>query len=128
MLRARARTYAQGFDPAKRSQFERKTQTIQQYVNHRSIKNCATKMLIGAYCARDRNLTANAFEEAKRRLYNFAFVGLTDAFNASACLLCRMYGITPQPFMFSHARSMETQKRHPLIGGGDRVPKECVAA
>ena len=57
-------------------------------------------MLIGAYCARDRNITVNAFDEAKRRLQNFGFVGLTDNYNASVCLLCRMYGVAPRPFMF----------------------------
>lgn len=57
-------------------------------------------MLIGAYCARDRNITVNAFDEAKRRLQNFGFVGLTDNYNASVCLLCRMYGVVPRPFMF----------------------------
>ena len=54
-------------------------------------------MLVGAYCARDRNLTQHAFEEAQRRLHNFAFVGLTDNFDASTCLFCRMYNIKPLP-------------------------------
>lgn len=70
---------------------------IEDYTNHRSIRNCVTKMLVGAYCARDRNLTKHVFEEAQRRLHNFAFVGLTDNFDASACLFCRMYNITPLP-------------------------------
>ena len=82
-------------------------------------------MLIGAYCARDRNITANAFDEARRRLHNFGFIGLTDNYNASVCLLSRMYGITPQRFMFgAHARPGSSHANKPLIGGGERVSRD----
>lgn len=87
-------------------------------------------MLIGAYCARTRNVTVHAFEEAARRLESMAFVGLTDAFDASACLFCRMYGVTPQPFMFgkrAHARPGQTHRQHELPGGGTRVPPSYAA-
>ena len=41
------------------------------------------KMLLGEDCAVPLKITRAVYEEAERRLHNMAFVGLTDAFNAS---------------------------------------------
>eukprot|EP00040_Diaphanoeca_grandis_P006728 m.38441 g.38441 ORF g.38441 m.38441 type:complete len:456 (+) comp17917_c0_seq1:220-1587(+) len=119
--------HANGFDPKHLSSFQKTTTSLEQYVRHPSIRNCVTKMLVGAYCARNRNLTQHAFSEARRRLINMAFVGLTDNFDASACLFCRMYNITPQRFMFgkrARARPMEDQVHRALPGGGERVGRD----
>eukprot|EP00038_Savillea_parva_P031995 m.92710 g.92710 ORF g.92710 m.92710 type:complete len:479 (-) comp9970_c0_seq2:479-1915(-) len=117
--------HAMGIAGDDRVHFEQSVTTIEEYVAYRAIPACATKMLIGAYCARTRNITVHAFDEAIRRLQAMAFVGLTDAFDASACLFCRMFNVTPQPFMFgkrAHARPGQSHHSHQLPGGGQRVP------
>lgn len=117
--------HAMGIDGRDRVHFENTVKTIEDYVQYRAIPGCTTKMLIGAYCARTRNITVHAFEEASRRLESMAFVGLTDAFDASACLFSRMFNVTPQPYMFgkrAHARPGQDHHRHELPGGGTRVP------
>eukprot|EP00041_Stephanoeca_diplocostata_P023968 m.599112 g.599112 ORF g.599112 m.599112 type:complete len:469 (+) comp22423_c0_seq35:254-1660(+) len=119
--------HAMGIAGKERIRFETDVQTIEQYTQHRNIPACMTKMLIGAYCARTRNITQHAFEEARRRLSTMGFVGLTDAFDASSCLFCRMFNVTPQPYMFgssAQARPGSDHKKHPLPGGGVRVSKD----
>lgn len=62
-------------------------------------------MLLGAACASHRRITKADKEEAYRRLSRMAFVGLTDAFNASVCLLFHMYEGDMREWMFgTHAR------------------------
>lgn len=59
---------------------------------HPFLGNTQVKMLVGDDCSVPLNITRAIFEEAERRLHNMAFVGLTDAFNASVCLFHHMYG------------------------------------
>ena len=54
-----------------------------------------------------------------------AYVGLTDAFNASVCLFHHTFGGTPEEYMFTtHTRNgKHLQKRKKLqCGLGERVP------
>ena len=64
---------------------------IDEFVSNPFIKNCQTKMLIGRYCADAWLLGRSDFEEAMRKQAQLAFVGLTEAYNMSVCLLYHMY-------------------------------------
>lgn len=68
------------------------TKTIEDYAKWPGIEACQVKMLLGDDCSVPIPITRAVYEEAERRLYNMAFVGLTDAFNASVCLFHHMYG------------------------------------
>ena len=60
-------------------------------------------------------------------MHQLAFVGLTDAFNASVCLFHHMHGGVPEEYMFTtHSRSGADllKKGKPLISGEPRLPKD----
>jgi hypothetical protein len=63
--------------------------------------------------------------EARKRLRALAFVGLTEAYNASVCLFHHEHGGTPQPHMFANARPATAHRTEwtpkPLPGGGLQV-------
>jgi hypothetical protein len=112
-------------------------QTLQDFVQHRGIPGCQTKMMIGQTCAGVRQLKETDYVEAEKRLDgDIRFVGLTDAFNASVCLFHHMFGGKPLPYMFQtvgRERSSDflfkeyknTKKYKPLPGGGERVPSSA---
>ena len=52
------------------------------------------------YCGEYLNITRAMFEEAKRRVLNLDFLGMTDAFNASVCLFHHQFGGKPQEWSF----------------------------
>ena len=103
----------------------KETPDIHAYAAFPGIKHCQTKMLLGEYCSIDINITQAMFDEAKRRIHKLAYVGLTDAFNASVCLFHHTFGGTPEEYMFTtHTRNgKHLQKRKKLqCGIGERVP------
>eukprot|EP00041_Stephanoeca_diplocostata_P006198 m.78189 g.78189 ORF g.78189 m.78189 type:complete len:507 (+) comp16222_c0_seq3:242-1762(+) len=104
------------------------TQTIEEYAAWPGIQSCQTKMLVGEDCAVPLNVTQGIYEEAVRRLHNMAFVGLTDAFNASVCLFHHQFGGKPEEYMFTtHSRSgadLLKGKKRLQCGVGDRLPRE----
>lgn len=81
---------------------------IDDFTQHPYIQSCQTKMLVGRYCADNWLVDRKDFELAKARVHELAFVGLTDAYNMSVCLLYHMYQGQPQEWMFAaHARPGE---------------------
>jgi len=112
-------------------------QNITAFVAHPAIKGCQTKMMVGRLCADGRSVTEGVLAEAKTVLETtVAFVGLTDAFNASVCLFHHMHGGMPQPYMFETVGGLrsskfltsgykKSKKYKPLPGGGERVPPEA---
>jgi hypothetical protein len=93
--------------------------TCCRYAKFPGITNCYTKMLLGEYCGLDINITKAMFDEALRRVHRLAFVGLTDAFNASVCLFHHQFGGVPDESQFTtHTRNgKHLQKRKTLQCG-----------
>ena len=80
------------------------------------IKGCQTKMVLGVPCAAPLRLNATLLKEATRRvLHDFAFVGLTDRWNASVCLFHAKYG--GEVYAAEFANSRPGGKR-PSLGSG----------
>ena len=110
-----------------RLKFLHRVHTFNDYVNAPEIRGCATKMLLGKFCAQKLTLTVKHLHKALRNLERFAFVGLTDAYNASVCLFHHMHGGELYPFEFVQVREAmpynvnETLK---LPGHSRRVPRE----
>jgi len=104
------------------------TSTLESYARWPGIAGCQVKMLVGEDCSVPLNITRAIYEEAERRLHNMAFVGLTDAFNASVCLFHHMFGGVPEEYMFTtHSRSgAKLLKRKQLqCGVGTRLPRDA---
>jgi hypothetical protein len=112
-------------------------QNISAFVQHPAIKSCQTKMMVGRVCADGRSITDVQLKQAMVKLeHTLAFVGLTDAFNASICLFHHMHGGLPQPYMFETVGGLrsskflvtgykKSKKYKPLPGGGERVVPEA---
>ncbi|EGD82943.1 hypothetical protein PTSG_03576 [Salpingoeca rosetta] len=72
---------------------ETKQWSLKQWTTWPGVRGCQTKMVLGQHCGSKFELTAADLEEAKRRVdEHFAFVGLVEAWNTSACLFHRMFG------------------------------------
>ncbi len=81
---------------------------MEQFAAYPDIKNCMTKQMLHQYCAARINISQTMLEEALRRVNRMAFVGLTDAYNASVCLLYHMFEGEMKEWMFAtHARKAE---------------------
>ena len=77
------------------------------YAQFPGIAGCQVKMLTGNRCAAAVPITPATVAEAKRRLQStLGFVGLTDHYNLSVCLLHAMYpaGGRIRPSSFANAR------------------------
>lgn len=112
-----------GIGPA-RPVFVESVQTLEDYVNTPAIKSCTTKMLIGKMCATPVNITASDRSLALSNLRGFAFVGLTEAFNASVCLFHHMHGGPVFPFEFAYVREAapyQANETFRLPGGSRRA-------
>mmetsp|Transcript_50630 Transcript_50630/g.94133 ORF Transcript_50630/g.94133 Transcript_50630/m.94133 type:complete len:371 (+) Transcript_50630:270-1382(+) len=73
---------------------------MQTYFYWRGVQGCMTKMVLGFRCADDVELTPLMHARAKYRIaHDFAFVGLTEEWDASICLFHQMLG--------GHAREIE---------------------
>ena len=77
------------------------------------LKGCQTKMVLGLPCAAPIRLDARLLREAIRRLvHDFAFVGLTEAWEASVCLFhARLGGGAPVAAQFLNGRPGSTERR-----------------
>lgn len=107
--------------PNSRERFEEETPTLEHFSRHMHVVACQTKMLIGGQCGMHHNFTNASLAEARRRLNNLAFVGLTDHYNASVCLFHSMWGGEIAPYMFQNARPGKMHSDRPprkLPGGG----------
>ena len=66
---------------------------------------CQTKMVLGVPCAAPFALNASHLREAIRRVrFDFAFVGLTERFDASVCLFHSRFGGAPVAAQFLNTR------------------------
>lgn len=93
-------SHSNGMDPAERHRMlaalksipdERKR--LAAFVAYPGLANCMTKMVLGFACASPVEISSDMLDEAKRRVReDFAFVGLTNAWNQSVCLFHRMWG------------------------------------
>lgn len=111
--------------PNSREKLERETQTVIDFARHVHVRACQTKMLVGGQCGMYMNITEEIRSMANERMRALAFVGITDAYNASVCLFHHMWGGTPQPHMFANARPATAHRKkwkpHKLPGGGLQV-------
>ncbi len=101
------------------------THTLKDFAAFPDIQGCQTKMLLSEYCAIDMSITNDDFNKAARILSEFAFVGLTEAYNMSVCLFHHMYGGPLHDFEFSSFRVSEPYAgpEHGLLPGGSlRAP------
>ena len=105
---------------ASREHMLQHTHSLRDYVEYPDIKNCATKMLLGDFCALDTNITRTHLDQAKRILSSFAFVGITEAFNASVCLFHHMFGGDLHEFEFGVMREGRpfNEREYSLLPGG----------
>jgi hypothetical protein len=80
--------------------------TAAEYASYPGIEGCQVKMLTGNKCAALVRPTLDDLAEAKRRLTTaLGFVGLTEYYNESVCLLHAMFdGGPPRPSSFSNSR------------------------
>jgi hypothetical protein len=69
----------------------RANNSILAYALSPGIASCQTKMMIGYNCGEDVPLNANDLDEAKRRLHDLYFFGLTEESEASANLFLAMH-------------------------------------
>lgn len=66
--------------------------SLDEYVRFPGIQGCMTKMVLGYYCAASVELDEDDLEEAKRRLQDYAFIGLVEYWADSVCLFNKMFG------------------------------------
>lgn len=66
--------------------------TLKDYVALPGIQGCMTKMVLGHYCADVVQINEQDLEEAKRRLHDYAFIGLVEYWTDSMCLFNAMFG------------------------------------
>lgn len=100
------------------------THGLADFAAYPDIKHCMTKMLLGEYCAIDSNVTRARVERAKEVLASFAFVGITEAYNASVCLFHHMFGGELHEFEFRsmrEGRPFQADHFEMLPGGSLRV-------
>jgi hypothetical protein len=111
--------------PKSRVLLEKETPTLRDFARHMHVQGCQVKMLVGGQCGMYHNITADVYSKAVERLHRLAFVGVTDAYNASVCLFHHMWGGIPQPHMFANARPARAHrlqwKPSKLPGGGLQV-------
>lgn len=89
---------------------------LQSCLGIEGIKGCQTKMVLGVPCAAPLRLNATLLNEATRRLlHDFAFVGLTDRWNASVCLFHAKYGGDVYAVEFANSRP---GGKRPSLGSG----------
>ena len=84
--------HAWGLPPSARSRLKRTAPTIAKFARFPGIAGCATKMLAGHQCAENVNLSdGRVLARALTRLRSgaFAFIGLSDEWDRSICLLHR---------------------------------------
>ncbi|EDQ86193.1 uncharacterized protein MONBRDRAFT_38476 [Monosiga brevicollis MX1] len=82
-----------GMNRLERLRLLKTTETLEGYVNFPGIASCMTKMTLGYNCAHYVRLDESHLQEAKSRLEkDFAFIGLSEHWNASVCLFHRQYG------------------------------------
>jgi len=94
--------HAYGMPRADRERMEMQQRTMQNeselrrfesFVTWPGIRGCQAKMLLGHHCATRRSLSQSDLTSAVRAVDRLAFVGLTELFNPSVCLLhCRLMG------------------------------------
>lgn len=117
--------HAFGLGKEKKETFYDRVQNLSDYINTPEILSCSTKMLLGKMCAQEYKVTNDDLRTAINNLHSLAFVGLTEAFNASVCLFHLMYGGPVYPFEFVHVREAEPyapNESYRLPGGHKRVP------
>lgn len=94
-----------GMAPAQRKKLLATATTPAEFLNFSGVASCATKMLTQSNCAQDATVTPATLRVAQNRLRKaFAFVGITDYWNASMCLFHAQLGGRPQPFAFANNR------------------------
>lgn len=88
-----------------REQMLATVKSVGEYAHYPGISGCQTKMLLGLPCARPIGLTQRHVSKAIRRLQSrFAFVGITDEWDASVCLFHAMFGGAPDVTSFQNIR------------------------
>lgn len=115
-----------GMEPAERDRLlaslslisdERKR--LAAYVAHPALANCMTKMVLGFACASSVEISPDMLIEARRRVRDdFAFVGLTHAWNESVCLFHRMWG----------GRTLAVEFENVRLGGYRSTPSSADAS
>jgi hypothetical protein len=89
------------------------------YALHRNIQSCQTKMVLGYRCGQTVKMTESKFKEAIRRVREgFAFIGLTEEYEASKLLFFAMLNLPPPPdLILDNVRNVEERdqgiRKHP---------------
>eukprot|EP00038_Savillea_parva_P013362 m.210407 g.210407 ORF g.210407 m.210407 type:complete len:388 (+) comp25011_c0_seq1:152-1315(+) len=97
--------HAQGMMPSLAQRLKATVKTPKQYAQFPGIAGCQVKMLVGRQCAGAYIPTRNDLAVAKQRLVSgLGYVGLTDYYDLSVCLLHAMWGGTPRESSFQNAR------------------------
>lgn len=100
-----ASRHAQGMAPKEKRRLRETVRTVHDYALFPGIAGCQVKMMLGKECAAAYSPNAAGLIEAKRRLVaSLGFVGLTEHYDLSVCLLHAMWGGTPQETSFQNVR------------------------
>lgn len=79
---------------------------VHTFINWPGIKGCMTKMLVGKYCGEVYTPSEADVAKARLRIWEqFSFVGITDVYNASVCLMhCMFEGFPLKSYEMSNFR------------------------
>ena len=90
----------------------KQTTSLEEYIRFPGVRNCQTKMVLGYRCATRKRMDETQFAEAKRAIDSLDYIGITEHYNTSVCLLFKQVGVLPVDSDFttwrkSHAYNSE---------------------
>ena len=101
------------------------THSVFDHALYPGIANCATKMMNGIQCGAvpDPPLNETHLTIAKDMLMRLLFVGITEHFKSSVCLMAWMHGGDPRPEHFRRSR----QGEYPRVAMEDSLTSDQLA-
>lgn len=82
-----------------------------EFVMFPGISNCMTKMFNGYQCGQDIELNDRHLDIAKKVLLSMLFVGITEKFKTSVCMMSWMYGGKVESYHFGKFRENVYQRK-----------------
>lgn len=120
ILPASPRRHSQGMGGERKAKLVATVKSAADYARFPGIAGCQVKMLTGNQCAAASPITPAVVAEAKERLRStLGFVGLTDHYNLSVCLLHSMHpgGGQIRPSSLANSRQVLIKRKKKLYLG-----------